>query len=185
MLNTLPLALPLSEQNLILTGYIGPNYPQLARQMADRLGLNLINLETQIADRVGLGVDEVRIYYGEARLKSIETEIVSEAVLRRSTLIRVSARTLLTNHSMEKLSSTGPVICLVTTLDAMLHRLHLAMGARYYNPHERAMELGELKREWAIRGQPGIYEIDTTYLNTEDTIEAVGALWQSLAIVRA
>lgn len=177
--------LTLSEQNLILTGYTGPNQPLLARQIADRLNLSLVNLETQIADRVGLQVDEVRNYYGEARLKALETEIVAEAMLRRSTLIRVSARTLLTNHTLEKLSATGPVICLVTTLDAMLHRLHLAMGARYYNPEERALELGELRREWAVRGQPGINEIDTTYLTPDETIEAVAALWQSLAIARA
>jgi shikimate kinase len=176
--------LNLSEQNLILTGYTGPNQPLLARQIADRLNLSLIHIETQIADRVGLQVDEVRTYYGEARLRSIETEIVGEAMLRRSTLIRVSARTLLTNHSLEKLSGTGPVICLVTTLDAMLHRLHLAMGARYYNPEERALEIGELRREWAVRGQLGVHEIDTTYLKPEETIEAVTTLWQSLAFAQ-
>jgi shikimate kinase len=177
--------LPLSEQNLILTGYIGPQHPLLARQIAERLRLSFVNLDLQIAERVGLPAEEIRIYYGEARLKAIETEIVAEAALRRSALIRVSARTLLTNHSLDKLRATGPVIALTTTLDAMLHRLHLAMGARYSNPHERALELGELKREWAARGHPDVREIDTTYLSSEGMIEAVAALWQSLAIARA
>lgn len=177
-------SLPLSEQNLILTGYIGPGQPLLSRQIAARLGLAVVNIENQIAERAGMAADELRAYYGEARLKAFETEIVAEAVLRRSTLIRLSARTLLTNHTLEKLSVTGPVICLVTTLDAMLHRLHLAMGARYYNPEERAIELGELSREWAVRGQPGVHEIDTTYLDEEATITAVATLWQSLVLAR-
>ncbi len=177
--------LPLTDRNLILTGYLGPNQPRIGQQLSERLKLPYINIETQIADRVGLSVDEIRVYYGETRLKSIEAEFVNEACLRRRSLIRVSARTLLHGDTLARLSETGPIICLVTTLDAMLQRLHMAMGARYYNPEERALELGNLKREWAIRGKLGIHEIDTTYQDVEATLDEISTLWQKLSIVRA
>jgi shikimate kinase len=177
--------LPLTDRNLILTGYIGPNQPRIGQQLAERLRLPYINIETQIADRIGQSVDEIRMYYGETRLKSIEAEFIDEACLRRRSLIRVSARTLLNGDTLARISETGPVICIVTTLDAMLHRLHMAMGARFYNPEERALELGTLKREWAIRGTPGIHEVDTTYKDTETTLDEISALWQELSIIRA
>lgn len=179
------LPLPLSDRNLILTGYTGPNQPRIGQQLAARMKMPYVNLDTLVSERIGMSVDEIRQYYGETRLKSIEVEMMDEACLRRASVIRVSARTLLVGDTLTRISETGPVICLVTTLDAMLQRLHMSMGARYYNPEERAVELGSLKREWAARGLPGIYEIDTTSMAAAQVVEAVTSLWQSVAISRA
>ena len=177
--------LPSTEQNLILTGYIGPDMPQLGRQIANRLNLPYTNVEGQIAERLDMTIDEIRDYFGETRLKAIEMEMVQEAALRRRTVIRISGRTLVHVDHLARLQATGPAICLTIALDAMLQRLHINMGARYHDPAERALALGELKREWAVRGQPGIHEVDTTYLDTTEIIEKVALLWQSLAIERA
>ncbi|MBC8098785.1 MAG: hypothetical protein H7Y11_05040, partial [Armatimonadetes bacterium] len=137
------LPLPLSDRNLILTGYTGPNQPRIGQQIATSLKMPYIDFELQIAERASMSVEEIRNVYGEARLKNIETDLIEEACLRRHTVLRISARTLLNADTLTRISDTGPVICLVTTLDAMLQRLHMAMGARYYNPEERAFELGK------------------------------------------
>lgn len=173
-----------TERNLILTGYIGPNQPLLGRQIAERLRMPFINVENVIAERVDLPVDEIRAYYGETRLKAIEGEIMQETLLRRGTVIRVSGRTLLHSGHLARLQETGPVMCLVISLDAMLQRLHVSMGARYHNPHERALALGQLRREWAVRTLPGLVEIDTTYISEADIITTVIARWQELSLIR-
>lgn len=177
-------SLPLSEQNLIITGYTGPNQPLLGRQVAQQLGMPMINIESLIAERTGLTVDEIRKNYGESRLKTVETQILQETYLRRQTVIRISARTLLVGDTLKRLRETGPIICLVTTLDAILQRLHTSMGARYYDPNERALELGQLKQEWGVRGLKDVIELDTTYLDREDTIEYIVRIWQEIAIIR-
>lgn len=177
-------SLPLSEQNLILTGYTGPNQPLLGRQVAQQLGMPMTNIEALISERIGLTVDEIRSSYGESRLKTIEAEILRETYLRRHTLIRVSARTLLVGDTLERLRETGPIICLVTTLDAILQRMHTSMGARYYNPNERALELGQLKQEWGVRGLQDVIELDTTYLNQGEIIDYIVRIWQEIAITR-
>lgn len=176
--------LPLSERNLILTGYTGPNQPVISRLVGEKLKMPVVNVEALIAERVGMTIEEIRASYGETRLKSIQAEILDETTLRRHTVIRVGASNLLYGTALERLRSTGPVVCLVTTLDAMLQRLHIAIGARYYNPDERAAELSVLRREWAARGLPGIIEIDTTYLSTDETVERIVNLWQEVAIER-
>lgn len=176
--------LPLSERNLILTGYTGPNQPLIARSIGERLKMPLVNVEGQIAERVGMSLEEIRTYYGETRLKSIEQEILSETVLRRHTVIRISSAMLIHGDALAQVRETGPVFCLVTTLDAMLQRLHISMGARYYNPQERAAELSNLRREWAVRGKPGVIEVDTTYLTPTETVERIVNLWQDVAIER-
>lgn len=177
-------AQPFTEQNLILTGYTGPNRPLVGRQIAERLRMPFLSVERQFEERAGMTVEEMRGAYGEARLKTIENELMAECVLRRSTVIQVSGRTLLNTPQLEDLQMSGLIICLVATLDAVLHRLHLSMGARYHSPHERALALGQVRQHWAVRALPGVHELDVTYLSEPEIIERVAQMWMQLALVR-
>ena len=140
--------------------------------------LPFVDFELMLENRAGLSGEELRIRYGEARLKTLENELVTEIALYRGTAIHISGKTLLQSAQHTPLQDTGPVICIVATLDATLRRLHLALGARYHDPLEREMALGTLRREWAIRKQPGITEIDTSYMTEDEIVEAVAALWR-------
>ena len=164
------------DQNLILTGYIGPGQLAVARRVAERLRMPFVDFETVLEDRAGMAGDELRLRFGEARLKMLESDLMNEVALYRATVIHISGKTLAPHYA--RLSATGPVICIVATLDAVLRRLHLALGARYHDPHEREIALGTLRREWAIRKQPGIIEIDTSYLSEDQMVEAVAACWR-------
>lgn len=174
--------LPFTEQNLILTGYVGPDQPRLGRKIAEHLHMPFVNMELEIAQRVNLPVEEILTYYGETHLKTVEAEIVQEAALRRDTVIGISGRILLNSDHLTRLQSTGIIICLGIELGAMLRRLHTSMGARYHDPQERAVALADLKREWAVRGLDGIHEINTSYQTQEETITEVATLWQELAV---
>src|SRR5690606_41436702 len=77
---------------------------------------------------------------GETRLKTLEAEVVQEALLYRSAVIRVSGQTLLHSNNYGRFSATGPVVCLVASLDSVLQNLHLTLGARYHDPNERSEE---------------------------------------------
>ena len=164
------------DQNLILTGYIGPGQLAIARRVAERLRMPFVDFELVLEDRAGLAGEELRIRFGEARLKTLESELVAEVALYRGTVIHISGKTLLPHYA--RMSETGQVICIVATLDAVLQRLHLALGARYHNPNERELALGTLRREWAIRKQPGITEVDTSYLSEDQMVEAIAACWR-------
>jgi len=138
----------------------------------------------RLEDHTGMSMDEIRDIYGQARLKDLENEVVSEIVLVRGAVIRMSSEALAHSNNLERLAETGPVVCLVADLDAVLRRLHLAMGMRYHNPAERDVMLGELRRAWSVRGKSGVYEVDATRLNEDETAEAVLALWQDVALQR-
>ena len=175
---------PFTEQNLILTGYVGPDQLHLGRKIAEQLRMPFVSVELEIADRVNLPVEDILTYYGATHLKTIEAAIVQETALRRGTVIGISGRILLNGDHLTRLRSTGIVISLVIELGAMLRRLHMTMGARYHDPQERAVALAELKREWAVRGIDGIHEIRTSYQTQEETIAEVVGLWQKLAVRR-
>lgn len=165
-----------ADQNLILTGYLGPGQLTIARRVSERLRMPFVDFELLLEDRADLSGEELRIRFGEARLKTMESELVAEVMLYRGTVIHISGKTLGAHYA--RLSSTGPVICVVATLDAVLRRLHLALGARYHNPNERELVLGTLRREWAVRKQPGVNEVDTSYLTEDQMVEAVASVWR-------
>jgi len=177
-------AIALTDRNLILTGYTGANQPRIGQLIAERLGMPFVNLDVFISERAGLSGDDVREAFGERRLKTLEADIVEETRLRRQTVVRVSARTLQHSDNLARLAQTGPVVCLMTSLDAVLRRLHISMGGRYADPNQRARELGELRQEWGIRDKPGIIAVDTTAQTADQIMQTVVALYRERAILR-
>lgn len=171
------------DKNLILTGYIGPEQLQTARRTAEHLRMPFVDFESRLESHAGMPGEEILALFGEARLKTLEGELVDEMVLYRGTVIHIGGQTLLRGDYFERLHETGPVVCLVATLDAALQRLHLALGARFHNPRERDLALGRIRREWAIRKLDGVLEYDTSYQQESDVVAGVAALWREHAAV--
>ncbi len=170
------------DQNLILTGYLGPSQLQIARRTAETLRMRFVDFESRLEDHAGMPGEEVRALYGESRLKTLEDELLSEIALYRGALIAIGGETLM-RGAYEMLHTTGPVICTVASVDAVLQRLHLALGARFHDPRERDLALGKVRREWSIRKNPAVLVVDTSYMNDSQTVEAIAACWREAATV--
>lgn len=174
----------LTERNLVLTGYTEPNKPRIARQVAEQLRMRFVNVEELIEQRTGESVTEIRLSYGEHRLKTVESEIMEEVLLYRNAVIRVNGSTLVHSDHYEQLEHTSIMICLVARLDAILQQMHLVLGSRYHDPTERGMQLGLLRREWAVRSKPNLHEIDATDYDADTLVQEVIALWEEMAVGR-
>ena len=177
--------IPFTSRNLVLTGYVEPNRPRVAQQVAAQLSMPLVDAEQLLEDRLGDSMERIRSSYGERRLKTVEADLMQEVLLRRTSVIRVNGSTLVHSNHLTRIQETSIVICLVARLDSLLQKLHVSLGARYHDPAERAMEMGLLRREWAIRGKPGVHEIDATGINEADLVAQIADFWQKAAIERA
>jgi shikimate kinase len=172
------------DKNCILTGYLGPAQLIVARRTAERLRLGFVDFQTELERRAGVDEEELRLRFGEARLKTLENEIIGDLALYRGTLIHVSGGALCRGGHLEMLSATGTVICLVAALDTVLQRLHLALGARYHDPRARAQALGVIRREWAVRARVDPRDvIDTSALDEAQIVERIAAHWRERAAV--
>ena len=172
------------DLNLIVTGHVEPNRPRISRQLAERLGLRLIDVEREMEERLGDTIANLRATFGERHLKTVETEIMDEVVLHRRGLIRVAGSTLTGSMHLAELQRNGVIICLVASLDWILHRIHVTLGARYHDPVERSRAIGELQRDWRIRDVEGVVEFDATYVSEAVLIERIAEFWRDLAIRR-
>ena len=177
------------DRNLILTGYTGPSQPLVGQQIADRLKMRYVNVDALLESRGNMNAENMQARFGETHLKMLENEVMQDVMLYRGAVIRVSGQTLLRTETTPRLLETGVVICMVVALDDVLRRLHLSLGGRYHNPSERALAIGHLKREWAIRKIAGVQELDVTGLNEAQMIERVCTVWDEaytgLALKRA
>ena len=169
---------PVRGRNLVLSGYIGPTQQAVARQVAARLGMPFVDIDTRVEASNDLTTEEIRTRFGEARLKTLEAEVLEEALLQRAAVIRVSGYRLAQGAWLRRFRETGLVLCLVSSIDAVLQALHQSLGTRYHDAEQRAVALGELQREWALRGSPDILELDTTDLELTQIVTAVTRLWE-------
>lgn len=172
------------DLNLIVTGYIEPNRPRISRQLAQELGLEMIDVQRRIEDYFGDKIENIRSIFGEPRLKAIETQIMDDVVLHRRALIRVSGQTLINSGHLLELQRTGVLVCLVASLDSVLSRIHLTLGARYHDPDERSVAIGELQREWKIREFGNVFEFDATYISETELVTRIAIFWRDLALRR-
>lgn len=173
-----------ADSNLILTGYTGPHQPAIGRALAEQLGRPLVNFEDRLEAHAGQSLASIQDTFGKARLRTLETEVLEEILLYRGAVIRISGQTLASGSNLGRIATTGPVICLVSMLDAVLRRIHLSMGVRFHDPAERDLMLGNLKQAWAARGRDGVHELDVTYLSEAEAVEATLSLFQQLTLSR-
>lgn len=177
-------AAQITERNLILTGYLEPNKPRIGRQIAERLGMRFVDIEELVEQRLEMTLAEARKIYGERHILAIQDDVMADLPLYRATLMRINGSALASYDHLPALRQTAFIICLVARLDAILRRMHLTLGARYHNPAERSIAIGELKREWAVRKLAGIHELDVTDQDDASIVAEVMQLWQNIAIER-
>lgn len=166
------------DQNLVLTGYIGPGQLATSRRISERLRMPFLHIEALLEARAETSLEEFRLRFGETRLRALESDIMDEASLARGSVLIVSGHILAQNGYLARVQANGMVLCLVASLDAILRRMHLALGARYHDPIERERLIGLLRREWAVRGRPEVIEIDTSELTDNAIVDTVVGVWR-------
>ncbi len=169
------------DKNLLLTGYAAVGQIAIARRVSERLKMPFVHFEARLEARADMPLAEYRAYYGETRLRALESEVLEEAALVRGSVLLIDGRLLALTGMVERFGENALILCLMARLDAVLRRLHVTMGARYHNPTERDRAIGVLRREWAVRGLPGVLEVDTTRLDEAAIIAAIIERWQALS----
>lgn len=163
-------------RNLVLTGYMGVGKTAVGRAIAHKLAIDFYDIENEIQLREGQSAEAIRSLFGEARLRTVEADLIRELVLVRSSIIAVNGPTLFETVNQQKLRETGPILCLTATLNEILRRLHVVQGARFHNPDARATALGRLKREMHILDLE-LPQLDTTGLTIDTVTERAIQFW--------
>lgn len=168
--------------NLILTGPKGVGKTTVGRLVSERLRVEVFDLENEILAREGQSAEEIRQLFGEARLKALEAEVIGQMALRRQSVLIIPGPAMLEDVNRQRLAEAGVILCLTCPLNEQLRRLHVARGAWFHNPYNRATILSRLKREQAVLGL-GLTTLDTSRLSAEAAADAAIEFWRERAAV--
>ncbi|NDJ79277.1 MAG: AAA family ATPase [Chloroflexi bacterium] len=163
-------------RTLTLTGPMGVGKTTIGREIARQLKAELYDLDNEILAREGQSSDQIREIFGEARLKTLEREAVHELSLRRSAVIVINGTAMLDEINRQRMVEAGSVLCLSCALNETLRRLHVARGAWFQSPYNRATIISRLKRERAVLTLE-LLQLDTSLLSVEETVAAVKQFW--------
>ena len=176
----MPVINRIPHRNLVITGYMGVGKTAVGRHITKELDVTFYDIENEIELREQESAENIRSLYGEARLRTLEAELINELALVRGSVVAVNGPTLLDATNLEKLRRTGPVLCLTAALNEVLRRLHVAQGARFHSPDVRAVSLGKLKREIKVLDLE-LPQLDTTGLSVEAVSKQAIQFWMEQA----
>jgi len=166
--------------NLVLTGPKGAGKTTIGRIVGSRLRVEVFDLETEILTREGRPADEIRELFGEARLKALESTAIGDLALRRQSVLIIPGAAMLEETNRARLAESGAILCLTCPLNEQLRRLHVARGAWFHSPYNRATLLSRIKREQAVKSL-GLTMLDTSRVSSEEAAGAAIAFWRERA----
>jgi shikimate kinase len=113
----------MSEQNIILTGFMGTGKSSLGRMLARRLDYRFIDTDTEIERRKGCTVADIFREEGEPAFRALETELVRELSQHQRLVIATGGGLVMNPTNVELLKAGGIIICLTAEPEEILARI--------------------------------------------------------------
>ena len=120
----------MTDDNIILTGFMGTGKTTVGRLLAARLGRPFVDTDDLIVERDGRSIADIFNEDGETRFRELEAEVAAELAGRRGLVIATGGRLMLDPANAAALGATGPVFCLAAAPATILERVAAEDGRR-------------------------------------------------------
>ena len=152
----------ISEPHLILVGLPGVGKTTIGRAAAKQLGRQFLDFDQEIERRAGMNVRDIFRLKGEEHFRAMEFALTEELSAKRGMVLSPGGGWIMQHRSVELLRSTGHIIYLRASPEAVARRLRRVetrplLAGR--DPVVALRELYEKRRE--------LYETADTVLDTE------------------
>lgn len=169
----------MARPNLVITGFMGTGKTSVAKQAAERLGLDFTDMDAILEERLGMSISQVFQELGEARFRREEARLVQELARADDLAIATGGGALLRDASREAFLSRGAVlVCLDCQAEELAERLARVQDRPLLEVSDRAKRIQQLitQRQAAYGRIP--HHLDTTHLTVEEAAREAMALYQ-------
>ena len=118
-----------SDQNIILTGFMGTGKTTIGRRLAQRLGRDFVDMDDQLVAHFGKEISQVFADEGEDAFRVAEAQLCQQLAQQSGLVVSTGGGALINAQSRQALAETGVLLCLTATVDAIAARLE-AMNDR-------------------------------------------------------
>jgi len=112
-----------TDENIILTGFMGTGKTTVGRLLAARLGRAFVDTDEVIVGRAGKPIADLFRDEGEARFRQMEAAAAEELAGRRGLVIATGGRLMLDPDNAAALGASGPVFCLSAAPETIMARV--------------------------------------------------------------
>ena len=120
----------MSDDNILLTGFMGTGKTTTGRALARRLGREFVDTDELLVARAGQSIADIFRASGENHFRALEAAAAEELAARRGLVIATGGRLLLDPDNATALGATGPIFCLTATPETILARVGADAGKR-------------------------------------------------------
>lgn len=163
----------MSQQNIILTGFMGTGKTTIGRLLAEKIGYQFIDTDTLIEEQIGQTISELFETQGEKVFRQLETDVVKKLAKETGLVVATGGGLVLNPENVALLEQTGTIFCLTASPEDILKRIsqqhHIRPLLREDNPLEKINVL--LEQRDPIYRQ--FKQISTTELTLEEIIKSV------------
>lgn len=165
----------LSNQNIILTGFMGVGKSTVGRILSERLNRRFVDMDEVLIERFGKQIPAIFAEEGEEVFRIAEARLCQELAQEQNLVISTGGGALVNAESRQALERTGTVVCLHATESVILERL-ASTTDRPLLPGEEAERRRRVhsllqQRRLAYGAIP--YQVDTTSLSAEEVADQV------------
>jgi len=112
-----------TDENIILTGFMGTGKSTVGHLLAGRLGRAFVDTDELIVARAGKPIADIFRDEGEGRFREMEAAVAEELAERRGLVIATGGRLMLDPDNAVALGATGPVFCLAAAPEEIMARV--------------------------------------------------------------
>ena len=110
-------------QRIFLTGLPGAGKSTVGRRVATLLNWDFVDIDDLLAERAGVPVGQAPTYYGEERLRQLESEVLREVVSRERVVVSTGASIVSAEANRALLREQGLTVYLQTSVETAWQRL--------------------------------------------------------------
>lgn len=163
--------------SVILTGFMGTGKTTIGRQLAQRLGKQLIDTDQQIEQLEGRSIASIFATNGEAYFRALERRVVAQAV-QMDAVVATGGGAIADPANLECMRAAGPIICLTADVDVILERTGTDTSRPLLGDTERRVRVSELLRQRAAAYAQADVTIDTSHRTIEAILDDILAFLQ-------
>lgn len=159
--------------NIILTGFMGTGKTTIGRALAMRLGWRFLDTDLEIERRAEMSIPEIFTRHGEEHFRNLERQLCRELISQQGTVIATGGGMALDPENRKLLSLSGVVVCLRCSTEEILARVGNNGGRPKLEGQDPAERVDSLLRERAASYSSFAYQVNTTDLGVEDSVNRV------------
>src|SRR5947208_12794232 len=101
-----------NRSNIVLVGFMGTGKTAVGRELAARLGRGFADTDVWIVEEAGVPIPQIFAGEGEAAFRMREARAVARAAGLSGAVIATGGGALGTDENVERLRSSGVLVCL-------------------------------------------------------------------------